>query len=569
VNLFQLYKTYLHDLDKVLFDMEKHGCRIDKAAQESLRTKIEVEIAELLEKAQHVPDDVKPTKLWKKFPKDKLVQEIWVPAMVKACGKCFETITGKAAHQKGRQNPCKGATVEKIPGQAKAYIEVLPFNPLSTKQLTAYCKFYKHPVGKHMKTGNDTVNVRHLQKLEKKYGDKHGIYKLTLRIRGLQKVLSGNLYEPDANGYAHGHYKHTPSTLRLAQAGYNFMQVSKRGNAVYAKEVRKQIVPSPGCVFVEADYSALEAVLTGYFMGDDEFISLARRGIHSWLCCQNFGWEFNQESIDKIKANYVDQYDRAKITVYLSLYEGGPGMLAGTFPDGYSWETFSLAHFKEHSQCRCGRKAEEVLATTSPYDPMTKKIRPLVMQSLCGDCWKKIPAKFRFKWNAMNIAEWEQFKFISRVPKLPLWWRHTKELAQRQGYLQSPWGFKCPFYSVLRPEERENPLTGKMETVLVDGPDSNAAVNFNPQHAGGMVGREALLLFGQTWLRKFMPANGFIHDGWIFDVPEGRKSECIEVIERIMPRPIPALNGLRIGCEISVGERSWADTRTVKTVTVE
>ena len=65
MNLFDFYKTYVHDLGKVLLDMEKHGVRIDLNAQKELRSKIETEIAELLEKAQHVPEEVKPTRLWK------------------------------------------------------------------------------------------------------------------------------------------------------------------------------------------------------------------------------------------------------------------------------------------------------------------------------------------------------------------------------------------------------------------------------------------------------------------------------------------------------------------------
>lgn len=568
-NLWDLYIHYVHNLSDVLLDMEKHGSRIDLEAQKNLRTKLEVEIAELLEKAQKsVPSEVCPTRLWKKEPKDRLVQEVWIPGTCKHCEKCLDVIKGKGDHQKGKQNPCKGAGIFKAAGQVKAWVEVLPFNPLSQKQLIAYCRHFKHQVGKHMKTGNDTVNVKHLQKLQKKYGDSHPIYGITLRIRGLQKVESTYLYEPDANGYAHGHFKNTPSTLRLAQATYNFMNVSHRGTAVYADEIRTQIIPSPGCVFVEADYSALEAVLVGHFMGDQSFIDLARQGIHSWLSCKEFGWEFTPENAKRVKKERKDVYDRAKLTIYLSLYQGGPGMLAGTFPDAYSWETFSGAFLETGVSCQCGRIAQRATATVSPYDYLTKQIRPLVFVGHCEACYSKIPAKFRPKWSTMAIADWEQTKFIRQFPKLPKWWHATKELAQRQGYLQSPWGFKHHYFSVLRPETREK-ADGTTERILVDGPDANAAVAFQAQHAGGMIGRESLLLFGQTWLRKHMPSSGFVHDGFKFDVPEGRKSECIELVKKILPRPIHQLGGLRIGCEISVSSRSWAHMEPVETVNVQ
>lgn len=559
MNLFDLALTYVHGLDPVLDDMNRKGVRICKEAQLRLRSTLEARIQELLEKAQNVPEEVKPTRLWKKLPKDVLVQEVWIPGMVKVCGKCFESIKGKGDHQKGKQNPCRGATVDKVPGQIKAWIEVLPFNPLSGKQLLAYLKHFKHPVGKAIKTGEDSVDKRQLAKLIKKYGDTHPVYKIVSDIRGVRKVLSGNLYEPDENGYAHGRYKHTPSTLRLAQANYNFMQVSHRSGAPYATEIREQIIPSPGCVFVEADYSALEAVLVGHFMGDQGFIDLAKKGIHSYLCCKEFGWEFTPDNAKKAKKEHYDIYNRAKITVYLSLYQGGPGMLAGTFPDEYSWSTFADAFLDKHPECGCGKSASKVLAKTGAYDPHTKRIRPLIMVSHCENCFLKIPSKFRAKWSAMAIADWEQTKFVNEFPALPTWWHSTKELAQRQGYLQSPWGFRGYFHNVLRKNE---------EGQLVDGEDANAAVNFQPQHAGGMIGRETILLFGQTWLRQYMPANGFIHDGWVFDVPEARKSECIELVEKIMPRKIPQLNNLRIGCEISVGTANWSKMETVKVVSV-
>jgi hypothetical protein len=374
----------------------------------------------------------------------------------------------------------------------------------------------------------------------------------------VRKVLSSNLYIPDEHGYAHGRYKHTPSTLRLAQAGYNFTQVSHRQGAPFAKEIRQQVIPSEGCVFVEADYSALEAVLAGHFMGDPGFTQLAKDGIHSWLCCKELGWDFTPDIGPKVKGSHYEMYNRAKITVYLSLYQGGPGMLSGTFPDSYSFETFAQSHIERNDVCACGNTAAFVLAKTSPYDA-AKNIRPLQLVSHCKGCFEKIPSKFRFKWNTMAIADWEQTKFIRQFPALPKWWHSTKELAQRQGYLQSPWGFRGYFYNVLRKDEN-----GK----LVDGEDANAAVNFQCQHAGGMIGRESLLLFGQTWLRPYMPANGFIHDGFGFDVPVGRQGECMELVGKILTRKIPQLNNLRIGVEVSVGTKNWSEMQTVLTLKV-
>jgi hypothetical protein len=396
-SLWDFYLEQVFDLDPVLHQMGRvNGVNVSVERQNALREKIQVEVAELIEEAQKaVPEELRPTKIWKKQPQDRLTQQIWVPGMVKVCSKCYETVTSKVAHQKGRQNPCKGANIEKVPGQTAAFLEVLPFNPLSGPQMVAYCKHYKHPLAKHMKTGQDTLDKKHLKKLVGKYGETHAIYRIAARIRVVNKVLSTFVdgFKPDSKGKIYGTYTHAPATFRLSQKSCNFMQVSHREDAVYAEEIRSTIVPSPGHVFVEADSSAIEAVMTGYFAGDPAYIELAKKSVHAYLCCLDLGWEFNEENIRKVKKEQKGLYARMKQTVHGSSYGMGPGMLLANNPTVFKTKTEAAA---------------------------------------------------------------AQKKFFDACPTIPKWWAQIKMFAYRNGFLENPWGLRNYFGQPLRRDSQDD-----------------------------------------------------------------------------------------------------------------
>lgn len=497
-SLWDLYIEMVFDLDPILHAMGKTGVRVSVERQGVLRTKIEVEIQELLEHAQKVvPEELRPTKLWKKLPKDRLTQEVWVPGMVKVCASCFETITSKTAHQKGRKNPCKGASIDKIPGQVRNWVEVLPFNPLSGPQMLKYCRHFKHPLAKHMKTGEETLDKKHLKKLAAKYGDVHPIYKLTARLRVINKVLSTFVdgFAPDANGLIHGTYKHAPASFRLSQSSVNLMQVSHREDAVYAEDVRRTIIPREGHIFVEADSSAIEAVMTGYFAGDPNYIALAKKSVHAYLCCLDLGWEFTDENIRKVKKEHKGLYARMKQVVHGSSYGMGPGMLASNYPH----------IFKNISEAKIAQQ-----------------------------------------------------KFFNSCPTIPKWWAQIKWFAYRNGFLENPWGLRNYFGQPLRRDYQD-------ETKIVDGEDSDKAVAFLPQSSAALFMRENLKLLAADWL-AYMPANGVCHDSYLLDVPLAMKDDAIAALVRVLTRPIKQMQGLRIGCEVSVSDESWADMQNVRIV---
>lgn len=65
------------------------------------------------------------------------------------------------------------------------------------------------------------------------------------------------------------------------------------------------------------------------------------------------------------------------------------------------------------------------------------------------------------------------------------------------------------------------------------------------------------MILGKSWAREFIPAHVTVHDSICLDVPEERAEDAAQLLEDILSRPVPQLQGLRIGSEIEIGRRNW------------
>lgn len=219
---WSVFEELVHQLDPVLRAMTAHGVRIDRVRRDQLLERVRAEKEELIQACQTlVPPEIRPTRLWKKRPEDREVEEVRAPGQIKVCSVCGVEVESKAAHLKGgkKKNPCAavGAEVRKQPGQQRVWLERLPFNPLSRDQLLDYLARFKHLPGKHIKTGRETVDDRTLQQLVKKHGERHPLYARVLKIRALQKV-EGTFLAALEGDWATGHFSHAPETGRLCIA---------------------------------------------------------------------------------------------------------------------------------------------------------------------------------------------------------------------------------------------------------------------------------------------------------------------------------------------------------------
>lgn len=399
-------------------------------------------------------------------------------------------------------NRCKAA--EAVCKKEMAFVtewdEILPWNPNSADQLKEYIRFHNHPMGKNRQTDQDSASGKHLEKLWKKYGTKHPVYKLVWDYKKVAKTISTYVYHNymDKDGLIHSNYVNGPSTWRLAAKNLNLTNVGKRETNPWAVRARRQIIARPGHIFVGADSTSIEAVIVGYLIGDENFLKMAGKSIHAWLACQELGWDFNQETMELVKDQHKGLYSRMKTAIYLLLYGGDPYLMHMENPDNF---------------------------------PTLKDAKEI------------------------------QDKIFNLIPKLKEWQERTRDRAKREGVLTSPWGYKHHFYDVYTFKRYKNGVIeyddmGKPKIKL--GKDGKRCLAFEPQNSAAGFGRDTLLLIGQSKWAQYMCANCFCHDAYVLEVPIELAMEAEQFLVDTLTRPVPELGGLRIGCESESGY-NWGD----------
>lgn len=462
---------------------------------------------------EHIPEDILrlPTSGYQiQSTSGELFESVSVVVEAKVCSVCGARVGNFIQHLKGgKKNPCKvaGAVAQKAMVDAVEWDLIEPFNLGSSDQIKEYIRFHKHPMGQDRKTKKDSANAKHIAKLAAKYGDTHPLYREKLREAKLTKVIGTYVYcdRADATGFIHSTYINSPSTWRLAARNENLTNVGKREGNPWAVRARRQIIAREGHIFVQADSTSIEAVVTGYFLGDPTFIDIAKKSIHAYFVCREVGWEFNDANIEKVKAEYKGLYNQFKTAIYLLLYGGDPFLM-----------------FMEN------------------------------------------PDTFKSEAGARLIQD----KIFQMLPALKDWHDNTRAQAKKEGFLVGPWGHRHYFYDVhtfKKNSKGEFMFEDDGRPKLKLGQDAKKALAFRPQNAAAKFGRDTLRLIGNSRWGQWMPANVFVHDGYCLEVPESDKEEAGEFLIQTLTRVVPELGGLRIGCELEYGY-NWADVDKAKKI---
>lgn len=589
---WDLFETRYVKLAPVLMSANKHGNFIDIEKRDALRAEmtalIERKVADL---QPLVPREVKPRKVWLNPPVEgwpKLVREadrlpdafkslnpgqiraqvgnddydvIVVEEPVKMCSACGKIATNKAEHfanTKGPQkvdksgtprvgksgkplfesipNSCKlaGGQIEERPGFRLEYHEVELFNPNSGDQLKAYARHFGHPIGQDARDSTkEAFDAAHIKDLltsvaKNPESPHHIFYSSVLEIKKIGKTLGTYIYDPDPQGLIHQTYKNAPSTPRLSGANKNLMNVGKREDNYWAVRAREQIVARPGHRFVQADSSAIEAVIQGYFMGDPKYMELATQSIHAWVVAKKHGipWVGTEEQVADLKARFKDDYNKMKTANYLTNFGGGPYLM---------WKTDK----------------------------------------------KSFPTR--------DIAEQTQNELYANLPKLKEYHHWVRTKGQKESYLTIPgWNYRHYYYDVFTTD----PKTGKLKLgkdakrIVALYPQGSAALFLRENAlllgygdaAAEWLGIEPLGL-GDGYL-DWIPANFLVHDGYTLEPPDGKEWEAAEALEKVLTRPIKQLDNLRVGCEIDISpvggnwgayheKKNPMGLKTVKTVRVQ
>jgi hypothetical protein len=286
--------------------------------------------------------------------------------------------------------------------------------------------------------------------------------------------------------------------------------------------------------FIQCDSSSVEAVFVGYYMGGQagkDYIHLSKRGAHDWLCCKQLGWEFTPANAKRVKVEQGELRERMKRVGHGTNFGMRPYMMHMNDPEAFP--------------------------------------------------------------SLLDAKKAQAFLFAS-IPALKEFQRECRERAQKEGYLTNAWGLRHYFYDVCtfaRDDEGNLEYGDAGHPKVKHGKDSNRSIAFLPQSSNGLFQRDNLLILavtpvegeppsldaaevvarwdefvpaikaGKTW-QRFMPANVSVHDSGCLDTPVSLIDAGIDVLRRVMTRPIPEMGGLTVGAECEVGD-DWLDMEKV------
>jgi len=306
----------------------------------------------------------------------------------------------------------------------------LPFNPVSPKQVLSYLQFKGYKIPKDRVTKKQTTNDEALKQILRNNIDP--LLEQVLEARALGKALG---YLGDnamgRDGKFHPIYTFRPETGRLSSVRPNMQNQPNGGvDQELARAIRACIIPSrSGRVLVECDWRAMEAVLTGWFAGDQEYIAASKKDSHSWFG----GYLLHADGlIDKV-----------------------PSPLNEDFMEFANWFK------KEHK----------------PLRAMAKKINLAT-----GYGMKKGLLASTLHCTAAEAQKYLDIKDLM-APKLRAWKENTWREAHSKGYLETPFGYVNYFWDVLRVRDGKATL----------GKEANAALAFRPQSSGAAMLREVML----------------------------------------------------------------------------
>lgn len=167
---------------------------------------------------------------------------------------------------------------------------------------------------------------------------------------------------------------------------------------------------------------------------------------------------------------------------------------------------------------------------------------------------------------SMKEAKRCQEFLFSQLPGLPRWHHEIRTRAQKEGYLQNPFGIRHYFYDVftyqVTPSGSVIYGTDGLPKVKL-GKDAKRAIAFLPQSSAGCFARQNIVRIGESPMEPYMPANITVHDGYCLVVPKNLVDKAIETLYTVLTRPIPEMGGLTIGCEVEIGD-NWGEMEKVK-----
>lgn len=326
------------------------------------------------------------------------------------------------------------------------------------------------------------------------------------------------------DGRVHTTFGHNPSSLRLCSFDPNLQNIP-RGSDEVSKWVKDIFVAPEGHLFWERDFSAIEAVLVGYFAGSAKYTRFAKLGVHDYLCSHMLGQPADLSWSDadlrgyfkSMKRDHPLLRDSAKRVVHGSNYMMTARRMHELFPEVF---------------------------------PSTKDAAKL--QGLYFELFPEIRTWHRELCHRVDGTKRRTSEgFDTGVDPWSL----------GVCYARNPFGYIHHFYNVLDWTKIGN------EWVSSFGEDAKRLVSFLPQSTAAAIIKQAAKRIYYEFPTVGETLRLLIHDSILGETNERGIDECLEVSEKVMQAPIPELpldpewgmgEFLTIGTDAKVG-RSWGE----------
>lgn len=528
-HLWRVFERHIVRLDEVLEQMSASGIAQDveqrAAASRLLQTKL-AEVQDALTAA--VPLEIRgrhPKGGYARKPvkTDGLVEEAFTYTQT-FCTVC-EAIRPSKKHWSRKDTKKQLAAGIVHDGQPHLgsrqvtetrWVKRLPFSP-SNVQMKAYANARRHRLittrDKQKGTLKTTFNEVAIKQLMAAYRDDR-VYPLVLTYREVEKTLGTyvGIVQPDGtfegglpladDGRCHPTFTHNPSTLRLSAQNPNIQQIPRGSDSEYQALVKRFLVADPGCILLEFDYSAIEAVLVGYFARDPDYVRLAKLGVH-----------------DFYNAHVLQRAGR---------------ITAADLPD-LKWSDADLraafldfkARFKEERE-----KAKRVVHGSN-YGMTSPRMFQLY------------PEVFKDRRDAALMRG----LYFEVCPAVPRYQTTIVQRAADDGYLRNPFDYIHRFWNVLHWVRQPD---GSWEREWDEG--AKSALAFLPQSTAAGIIKEAMLRLAALGYAADGRLRLQVHDSLVFNVNPAARDLTAAEIASIMCAPIPELPlPWQPGAHLSIG----------------
>ena len=510
-----IYERHVVEVSAVLRAMAQTGLPYSADRAATFRTELEAKLAERHAQLQELtPQEVRPSKQkhgYKKTPKD----------TTGLTRRSFKVLAQELTEDERAALPAPVGDFDIIKVERWAIIE--SFNANSPLQVKALILSHGHKPGRDRKTKRDTTGKDVLKRLWQRYlharkdSDRTAAecYRLILDCRAISKVLGTyvNGWLPAKDGRVHATPGFWGKMFRISWRRPNISAtIADKTEDFIAKGFRKCVEARPGHVLLESDWKGIEAVIVGYFAQDDDYVRLARIGVHDYFCAYIL--------VDKKKLTTADlpslAWDDAQLVAYFR-------DLKSRFPKDRD-DAKHVVHGTNY-----GMREKLMAEMYEMTVPDATRLRAL---------------------------------YFDLFPKIARWQKVTLEQASKECRLTNVYGYSMHFWEVFRWDSRRyhqlrrtglgDAAASKEAWVL--GDDAKSALSFLPRDtAAGMLKDTLLRLRALAEQGVLLTST---HDAFLTEVAESRLDEVAALVRQEMEQPVAILGGLVVKVEQKVG-RNW------------